>query len=611
MHKLLSFFACCALSLSVAAQNKAFTVAAMNVDGLPKEINLGLTKISLNPDSKGSAGAQAISQKLATKDYDIIGVSEDFNYHGSLMSAIEDKYYAGTHRESIDANSIARAVFNDNTFDTDGLGLLWKKELNVGCECWTRWNQWNGKTDQGADGLIKKGFRYYLADFGGDKLVDIYILHMDAETNAGDIAARESQLLQLADDILRINPSQRPKIVMGDTNCRYTRDRLKELFIDVINADWRYEIKDAWVEKCKSNTYPTYGTQDLWVDPLGYEEGEIVDKIFYINPKYGMKLTLNKFAVDTDFNDENGTPLADHYPVVAKFTTTGKLYDPASYWSGEYNAEYQAYADLYNRLLPLSTSSLQPIREQLPALLTEHVSAGSDIVARMEAFRNNFIQYMQENYKADDNTSRLKNPSFEEGVRLQTGNVQGWTVAPDVEEAFISGLVDNEEGAAIRYFAPHDGDYVFNTWGGYPANGFYCRQSLTLPLGWYLFSGVLATDGNNAVTLRFGDYRESTGPQTDRTRGQCITIIGYHSGGTITLGAESNGWFEADDFRLSRLIYSPTAVESVEVDNSPLSTLNSQLSTIYAPDGRALSAPRRGINIVRQPDGTTRKLLVR
>jgi hypothetical protein len=227
----------------------------------------------------------------------------------------------------------------------------------------------------------------------------------------------------------------------------------------------------------------------------------------------------------------------------------------------------------------------------------------------MKSFLHDFTLYRQENYEANDNTSRIKNPSFEEGVRLQTGQVQGWTVAPDVEEAFISGVIDNDEGAAIRNFDPHDGDYVFNTWGGYPANGFYCRQKLTLPLGWYLFSAVLATDYENSVYLRFGDYRESTGPQTDRTRGQCINIIGYHPGGSIIIGAESDGWFEADDFRLSRLTYSPTGIESVETDDA--STLHPQPSAIYSPDGRILSAPRRGLNIIRRTDGTTQKLLVR
>ena len=620
MHKLISIFACCALSLSTAAQNKTFTVAAMNVDGMPKSVRIGdgliHHDVTLNPDAKEEAGATAIGQKLVTMGYDIIGVSEDFNYNGQILDQIKDVYSSGTHRGEIKVNisTVANYLQKKTLFDTDGLNFFWRTgSVNVKAEFWTAWNDHHGYDKDGADGLIKKGFRYYLVDLGDDVLVDVYILHMDAETSDGDIAARESQMRQLADDILRINPSQRPKIVMGDTNCRYTRDHLKTLFIDAINADGRYTIKDCWIEKCKNNTYPTYGSDALMVWDLGYEQGEIVDKIFYIIPKYGMKLTLNKFLVDTDFKDENGEPLADHYPVVAKFTTSGKNYDPAFYWSGEYNDEYRAYAEMYNRLLPLTASSLQLIREQLPALLTEHVSAGSDIIARMEAFKSDLIQYMQENYTANDNTSRLKNPSFEEGARLENGNVQGWTVAPDAEEAFISGLVDNEEGASVRSFTPHDGDYVFNTWGGYPANGFYCRQNLTIPMGWYMFSGVLATDNGNAVTLRFGDYRESTGPQTDRTRGQCVTIIGYHTGGSITVGAESAGWFEADDFRLSRLTYTPNAIESIKMDESipHPSSLNPHPSALYSPDGRLLSAPRRGLNIVRQPDGTTRKLLVR
>ena len=155
------------------------------------------------------------------------------------------------------------------------------------------------------------------------------------------------------------------------------------------------------------------------------------------------------------------------------------------------------------------------------------------------------------------------------------------------------------------------GNYVFNTWGGTPANGFYCHQTLALPAGWYLFTGVVATDANNAVTLRFGDYRESTGPQTDRSRGHYLSIIGYHTGGSIIVGAESNGWFEADDFHLSRLTKIPDAIESVEVDNAQPSTLNPRPSAFYSPDGRTLTAPRRGINIIRKADGGAQKVFVR
>ena len=626
IHKHLPFLVCCALSLSVSlsAQTKEFTVAAMNVDGMPKSVKVALVyDLTLNPDAKEAPGAIAIGQKLKDKQYDLIGVSEDFNYNSQIMDQISSVYSAGTHRGGISVN--ASTYFNyaakKTLFDTDGLNFFWRTNtVGVSCESWTAWWDHYGYTDDGADGLIKKGFRYYLADFGDDVLVDIYILHMDAEVSDGDIAARESQMRQLVDDILRINPSRRPKIVMGDTNCRYTRDHLKTLFIDAINADGRYTIKDGWVEKCKSNTYPTYGSDALMTWEYGYEQGEIVDKLFYINPKMGLQLTLNRFYVDTDFNNEEGEPLADHYPVVGEFQAKGTLYDPASYWSGGYdNDAYRTYAQAYDGLLPLIKASLKsPLKEELTELLTAHVDANSDIMARITTFRQHLEAYMSEKYTETDYTHKITNPSFEQGQRLATGNVEGWTVATDVTEAFISGIKDNDEGAAIRYFAPHDGDYVFNTWGGNPANGFFCLQDVSLTSGWYRLEGVVTTDGNRSVSLRFGDARVSSGPRADRAEGARLSIITYHTGGKITIGAESNDWFETDDFRLYRLKAIPTAIHNIPVDESleesPLPNrggVGEGASTIYTPDGRTLAQPRRGINIIRQADGTTHKILVK
>ena len=620
MRRLALFAAALCCILAATAQTKKFTVAAMNVDGMPKSIKvLGLFDISLNPDAKEEAGATAIGKKLAEKEYDIVGVSEDFNYNDQILAEISSIYSAGTHRGRIKATASAYAnyVVKNPLFDTDGLNIFWRSNVvGLRSESWTKWNDHYGYDKDGADGLIKKGFRYYLADFGDGVLVDIYILHMDAETADGDIAARESQMRQLVDDILRINPSQRPKIVMGDTNCRYTRDHVKTLFIDAINADPRYTIQDGWIEKCKSGTYPAYGSNALMVDALGYEQGEIVDKLFYINPKYGMQLQLTKFLIDTDFNGEDGEPLADHYPVVGSFSTKGTLYDPASYWDGSHDSpEYRAYARAYNSLLPLTVPTLrEPLKSQMAALLTEHVAPGSDIVSRIDAFRADLKANMAERYTEEDYTQKIANPSFEEGARLATGNVQGWDVPADVTEAFISGVIDNDEGAAIRNFEPHDGNYVFNTWGGYPAGGFYCRQTLkNLARGWYRLEAVLATDAGGEVCLRFDDTRITTGIQNDRTRGQRIEAIVYHPGGNATIGAESEGWFEADDFRLYHFKSIPNGIDDIPVEEptSQFSTLNSQPSTLYSPDGRRLAAPRRGINIVRRADGTTQKVLVR
>ena len=135
-------------------QSGTFTAVSMNVDGLPQKI-AGL--IDLNKDGPGSEGTKAISQKMGEYGWDIIGVSEDFNYNSELMSALNSNYNSGTHRGGV----------SWLTNDTDGLNLIWKKSLQVTGESWTKWNtQYStgfANTGNGADGMINKGFRYYEA----------------------------------------------------------------------------------------------------------------------------------------------------------------------------------------------------------------------------------------------------------------------------------------------------------------------------------------------------------------------------------------------------------------------------------------------------------------
>lgn len=293
----------------------SFTAVSMNVDGLPNSI-LG---ISINSDGPGSDGTKAISQKMAEYGWDIIGVSEDFNYNTELMSSLTN-YSSGTHRGGVSGLSN----------NTDGLNLIWKKSISVAGEKWTSWNTHYSTgifgAGNGADGMIDKGYRYYAATIADSVTVDVYILHMDADSDPKDIAARESQLTQLATAI-KSSKNGNPILVMGDTNCRYTRENLETLFIDVINADDRFTIQDTWVEKIHNGTYPTHGADAMVAKDKGgtydYPEAEIVDKIFYINNTDSkVTLTANSHTVATDFTDSNGTALADHWPVVVEFGYT-------------------------------------------------------------------------------------------------------------------------------------------------------------------------------------------------------------------------------------------------------------------------------------------------
>lgn len=296
-------------------QTGTFTAVTLNVDGLPQKI-LG---VSLNADGPGSDGTKAISQRMATYGWDIIGVSEDFNYHTELMSGLTD-YSCGTHRGKV----------SGLTNNTDGLNLLWKNTVNVSGESWTAWNDNYASglfgTGNGADTMIKKGYRFYQAQMAEDVVVDVYILHMDADSDAEDIAARESQLRQLASAI-KASDNKNPIIVMGDTNSRYTRENLKTLFIDSINADNRLTIQDAWIENIYDGVYPEYGADAMVaVDKGGtyeYPQAEIVDKVFYINnTDSDVTLTANSYRIATDFVDSDGSALADHWPVVVEFGYT-------------------------------------------------------------------------------------------------------------------------------------------------------------------------------------------------------------------------------------------------------------------------------------------------
>lgn len=314
----------CALTLLPAAPVSAaeprtgtFTAVSMNVDGLPTDL-LGF--ININEGGPGPDGTRAIGQKMAEYGWDIIGVSEDFNYNDELMEALSEDYNAGTHRGGV----------SWLTNDTDGLNLLWKKSLSVTGESWTKWNtQYStgfANTGNGADGMINKGFRYYEAEVADGVYVDFYILHMDADSDQGDIDARHAQLTQLADAI-KASDSENPIIVMGDTNCRYTREDIRAWFMDPINADERFEIKDAWVEDAWNGTYPNVGEDALMaVDKGGtyqYPQAEIVDKIFYINNTDSqVKLTLDSYDVATDFTNNSGAALADHWPIIGTFTYT-------------------------------------------------------------------------------------------------------------------------------------------------------------------------------------------------------------------------------------------------------------------------------------------------
>lgn len=284
----------------------SFTATALNVDGLPSLIN---------NDGPGSNGTKLISTYLKNKDYDIIGISEDFEYHDELKSYMTG-YSWGTYRGSVNVLNLFSPA------NTDGLEFAWNTNtVSVTNESWTQWSH-----SESGDGnqYIKKGFRHYDMTLDGGQVIDVYVLHMDA----GDVvSSREQQWSQMADVINAADPN-RPKLIIGDTNSRWTREDIGANFVNRLNG---FSVGDPWVKFWRGGVFPKPGTGDLTdqSDPANLSNYEVVDKLLYLNPTYAegaLQLSPKCFRLEQDYTygtvdgSGNTKALGDHRPAVAEFT---------------------------------------------------------------------------------------------------------------------------------------------------------------------------------------------------------------------------------------------------------------------------------------------------
>lgn len=342
----------------------AFTCAALNVDGLP---DISYVFGSVNPDGPGSSGTTTIGQKVNSLGWDFLAVSEDFEYHNQLVAAMTN-YSCGKYRGTVTSSASYK------TADTDGLGFFWKNTVSAANETIVEFNDAEGSLSSGANTCIKKGFRHYEVTVAEGVVVDVYITHMNTYSGSGNTesnghwAAQMSQLKQMRDYVLsKAKANSRPAIIIGDTNCRYTRHKLGEYLIDYINnnsGDYAgYTISDPWVEFHRGGVYPSWNTKSLMTRAAfagdkdndiccsDDQRGEVVDKCWYINvPGAAVQLKATSCKNDVDnfikstesvsysgvsVEDANGNVttgqtvsynknkgLADHFPVVVEFEYT-------------------------------------------------------------------------------------------------------------------------------------------------------------------------------------------------------------------------------------------------------------------------------------------------
>ena len=299
-------------SLTATGQESAeqFSIATLNVDGLPQKILV----VKVNPDGPGNGGTARIGKYLLKKGYDLLMLQEDFNYHDVLSVFLEDDYKMDEWTGDVDivGRTIDYLHLQNHRFECDGLMACWKNDLTVTPAGRTSWQQNFGKFSHAFDEMVTKGFRRYEVTLrSGDRIV-VYNMHMDAsddkdeaeQNDTKDKKARLAQWIQLREDVLQ-HLDSRPIIIVGDMNSIYSRDDVKSVFIDAINDSGRAMVNDVWLE-------------------LNKPDEETLDKILYINPMMGTKIQPVTFSLDKDGYLYEGKPLGDHYPVAATFKVVSR-----------------------------------------------------------------------------------------------------------------------------------------------------------------------------------------------------------------------------------------------------------------------------------------------
>ena len=260
----------------------SFNILSYNVGGLPEIIS----------SSTPSKYTKLISPKL--NDFDVVNVQEDFGYNSDLTSKLNFPY---------------QTEFTGNVPFGNGLMTFSRFPLYMSTN--VKWVDTHGIIVDGADQMIPKGFCYSSIEIKPGFFIDIFNLHTDADTDEESMAARRSNMAQLAEYINKVSAGK-AVIVFGDTNSRYTRvgDDFYELLLKPCN------LKDAWIENVMDGIIPEKGDSRM-VDELG-QYGEVVDKIWFRSGK-NVEINAATFKVlFTEFTDSEGNQLSDHYPVTSR-----------------------------------------------------------------------------------------------------------------------------------------------------------------------------------------------------------------------------------------------------------------------------------------------------
>ena len=269
--------------------DNTFSVLSLNVAGLPAIL------------SSGDPANNTVLISPLLNNYDIVSVQEDFAYHDELLSEVTELPYQTEHSGNVPLG--------------DGMNILSKYPIYE--ERRYEWEDRHGFITDGADQLTPKGILFTSIEIADGYFIDVYDIHTDADCDEDSLAARRSNMIQLA-ELIQERSVGRAVIVIGDTNSRYTRaeDNFEEAVLATCG------LTDPWVEFKCGGIAPADGEALFDYDNPNSAGHEVVDKIWYRSGK-NVELTATSYdLLDTEFTDAEGNQLSDHYPISATFEYT-------------------------------------------------------------------------------------------------------------------------------------------------------------------------------------------------------------------------------------------------------------------------------------------------
>ena len=303
-----------------AGQNNTFSVLSINVAGLPALLS------SSNP----SVYTKQMSEKL--NNYDIVNTQEDFAYHNDLVSKLTLPY---------------QTSFSGNVPLGDGMDTF--SRFPIYEDVRVKWNDAHGFITDGADEMTPKGILFTSIEIEPGYIIDVYNIHTDADCDDASLAARRSNMNQLA-AMIQARSAGHAVIVAGDTNSRYTRegDNFETAVLESCG------LTDAWIELVRNGNVPQDGDALMDHDNPNSASNEVVDKIWYRSGKNVDLQAIEYNLLVTEFTDANGDLLSDHYPITATFAYEINPTVKTSDTFGGGGGNYFTFLEEMNGTLPVS-----------------------------------------------------------------------------------------------------------------------------------------------------------------------------------------------------------------------------------------------------------------